>query len=254
MLPAERRQVTEVRLDDGALYTGSMVLTNGGLVAHGEGVCTWPDGKRYEGEWAAGKPHGRGVTRSPGGESFRGEFRDGLREGEGAVTTGTGAVLTGTYRADQAHGSFRIVDGPFVLEGRFEEGNRVGWWKRRGELGTDVEEWLESGLRTKARGLVVFEDGVRQSGEWDFKSGTGKGEIRWKDGRRYQGAWRAVDGEPNDPQGSGEMTWPDGRRYVGEFANGKREGEGRLTHPDGRTEAGQWKNDELATPARGERK
>jgi len=27
---------------------------------HGYGVYTWADGRKYEGEWVAGKQHGRG--------------------------------------------------------------------------------------------------------------------------------------------------------------------------------------------------
>ena len=31
---------------------------------HGHGMLTWPDGRRYQGQWAAGERHGEGLVRA----------------------------------------------------------------------------------------------------------------------------------------------------------------------------------------------
>lgn len=55
----------------------SLGLTPGVVRANlkqGHGVYTWPDGERYEGEFAADKMHGHGIFTSPRGASLRGRL------------------------------------------------------------------------------------------------------------------------------------------------------------------------------------
>ena len=44
----------------------------------------------------------------------------------------------------------------------------------------------------------------------------GKGELIWKDGRKYIGNY-----ENDKKHGQGEFHWSDGRIYKGEWAHGK---------------------------------
>lgn len=57
-----------------------------GRTAHGEGVMTWPDGQRYEGEWRVGEYNGRGVMTWPDGTRYEGEWREGDFNGWGLYT------------------------------------------------------------------------------------------------------------------------------------------------------------------------
>ena len=41
--------------DDGRIYKGQYVAD----MKDGHGVFTWPDGRKYDGQWSKGKQHGR---------------------------------------------------------------------------------------------------------------------------------------------------------------------------------------------------
>lgn len=45
---------------------------------------------------------------------------------------------------------------------------------------------------------------------------TGKGHLKWSDGREYKGELRA-----DKRHGYGEYIWKDGRAYRGDWNNGK---------------------------------
>jgi len=65
----------------------------------------------------------------------------------------------------------------------------------------------------------------------------GKGNMTWKDGRKYEGDYQ------NDKRhGQGIYTWPDGRKYRGPWLNGKQHGEGEYILPNGKTRRGLWNN------------
>ena len=65
---------------------------------HGQGVKTWPDGERHEGEFRDGWII-RGAIAFPGGERHEGEFRDGvLIQGVATFPDGTrGEVREGEF-------------------------------------------------------------------------------------------------------------------------------------------------------------
>lgn len=56
----------------------------------------------------------------------------------------------------------------------------------------------------------------------------GKGELIWKDGRKYIGNY-----ENDKKHGQGEFHWSDGRIYKGEWAHGKQHGIGVQIFPNG---------------------
>jgi hypothetical protein len=67
-----------------------------------------------------------------------------------------------------------------------------------------------------------------------------KGTIIYPDGRKYVGEFQY--GERN---GQGILTYPDGRRYTGEFKDGEKNGQGTLVYPDGKKLEGTFKNGEF---------
>lgn len=44
----------------------------------GQGVFTWPDGRRYEGGWRKGKQNGMSKYRTATGEIWEGQWEDGV--------------------------------------------------------------------------------------------------------------------------------------------------------------------------------
>ena len=43
----------------------------------GEGLFTWADGRRYEGQYLGDKKHGYGVFTWPDGRKYEGQWKDG---------------------------------------------------------------------------------------------------------------------------------------------------------------------------------
>ncbi|MCI5123013.1 MAG: hypothetical protein D3925_00680 [Candidatus Electrothrix sp. AR5] len=50
---------------------------------HGHGLCIYPDGGQYEGEWRNDKRHGPGTYLDPNGGSYEGQWKDGMEENRG---------------------------------------------------------------------------------------------------------------------------------------------------------------------------
>lgn len=49
----------------------------------GKGVFTWPDNRRYEGEYVNDKKEGYGIFRWADGRIFKGNWKNGKQHGEG---------------------------------------------------------------------------------------------------------------------------------------------------------------------------
>lgn len=79
---------------------GSRVL---GIGSH-DGVVTWSDGTRYEGDWHDGKRAGYGVCSYADGTRYAGEWRDDRRTGLGVETDADGTHVQGEWREDKLHG------------------------------------------------------------------------------------------------------------------------------------------------------
>ena len=54
---------------------------------NGQGTYTYPDGRKYEGDWKDDKPwNGQEVYTSPIGMKYVGGFKDGKKHGQGTYT------------------------------------------------------------------------------------------------------------------------------------------------------------------------
>jgi hypothetical protein len=87
-------------------------------------------------------------------------------------------------------------------------------------------------------GRVEFFDGRLYEGQLEAGHKVGRGLYVWSDGQRYTGDWR------NDqPDGEGEWTSAKGDRYTGSFRAGKRVGNGRMVYADKTEYSGAWQDD-----------
>ena len=52
------------------------------------GICKWPNGKTYEGDFVDDQEHGQGTETLANGEEYVGGFRGGKRQGRGMLSKG----------------------------------------------------------------------------------------------------------------------------------------------------------------------
>lgn len=82
-------------------------------LAHGRGVCAFPDGHSYEAEYAAGRPVGPGTLILADGSRYHGMVRDGVPHGRGTLTGPKIVALTGEWEHgclyERASGQFFAV-------------------------------------------------------------------------------------------------------------------------------------------------
>jgi hypothetical protein len=88
------------------------------------------------------------------------------------------------------------------------------------------------------RGSVRWPDGREYAGEWLNGQPHGRGRERQADSSTYVGSWQS-----GARHGHGEAVMADGSRYVGGFRAGERWGVGTLTTPDGDRYEGEWRHD-----------
>mmetsp|Transcript_14759 Transcript_14759/g.33561 ORF Transcript_14759/g.33561 Transcript_14759/m.33561 type:complete len:90 (+) Transcript_14759:182-451(+) len=62
---------------------------------------SWPDGRRYMGEYADDRKHGQGSFSWPDGRCYRGQWSRGKRHGVGVYTNARGVTRRGFWQADR---------------------------------------------------------------------------------------------------------------------------------------------------------
>lgn len=140
---------------------------------HGRGVKRWPDGDRYDGEFADDRRHGTGdYTWSPtgprSGERYVGSYRNDLRHGDGTYLWGSGDVYSGPWRDDKPIGAVtnamvRRARGIAEVEAALgTPGTRAC---RRVTIGIAVSDWLRGSVVGLTNGrLSVRLDGPLRPG------------------------------------------------------------------------------------------
>lgn len=123
-------------------YNGSII--EGEFVSHyeGEGTITYPDGRKYVGEWKFYKPNGYGILYNAEGEKrIEGNFVDGILDGygtfylsEGKRYVGEIGVYDDIYKP-KGQGTVYRSDGTKLNEGHYERGHLYGHAKFYDEKG-----------------------------------------------------------------------------------------------------------------------
>jgi hypothetical protein len=164
----------------------------GSKIRHGHGVCTYVNGRMYEGEWKDDQKSGQGVCTWPSGSRYEGEWKDGKQSGQGLYTFPNGQWCEGEWKDDKlaGHGVYSWSDGK-----RYE-----GEWKDDKKSGQGVYTWP---------------DGTRYEGEWKDDRKSGQGVYAWPSGMRYEGGF-----QDDKRSGRGVLWLPGGRVFDGTFAEG----------------------------------
>ncbi len=131
------------------------------------GTLTFPDGRKYVGEYKDGKPHGQGTLTLPDGGTCVGEFKDDKLHGQGTLTFSDGRKCVGEFKDGKLHGqgTFTWPDGQKYV-GEFKASKYHG------------------------QGTLTYPDGHTYVGE--FKDGQyhGQGTHTYPDGRKYVGEFK----------------------------------------------------------------
>ncbi len=106
------------------IYRGAVV--NG--VPNGKGVKYFPDGSKYEGDWANGLYDGQGVlTAADKVGRYEGGFSAGQRSGQGRQVYSDGSIYEGSWSNGMRNGQgkFTAMDGTY-LEGNWKDDKANG--------------------------------------------------------------------------------------------------------------------------------
>eukprot|EP00448_Togula_jolla_P007019 CAMPEP_0170613534 /NCGR_PEP_ID=MMETSP0224-20130122/24326_1 /TAXON_ID=285029 /ORGANISM="Togula jolla, Strain CCCM 725" /LENGTH=242 /DNA_ID=CAMNT_0010939147 /DNA_START=35 /DNA_END=760 /DNA_ORIENTATION=- len=151
-----------VELQEGSSYEGQWR----GRARHGHGLQLWPDGRRYEGDFAEDRQSGFGSFKDECGNTYTGSWKDGFVHGSGRYVGVDGTTYEGEWFKDQKSGKgLQRWSCGAVYEGAFSEGKRHGY-----------------GIFTSASGYVFegefLHDEPQPGGSYKFVVGTDAQDLR----------------------------------------------------------------------------
>ena len=137
------------------------------------GLLTWADGRRYEGELAAGQPHGHGTLTCTGGNRVVGRFYRGRLHGEAQIYFADGRRFRGVLSngIPQGLGTLRWPDKARYT-GEYAAGEQEGWGEYRATDGTRYVGGFAAGKR-EGQGTLIDADGTLFRGT--FRAGRREG-------------------------------------------------------------------------------
>lgn len=180
---------------DGSVYSGPVDSDH---LAHGSGMLSWPDGRRYVGQFKAGQFHGAGRLTMADGSQYSGAFREGQFNGLGEFVTATGTRYLGQFKADAFTGEGTIT----YADGATHAGS--------------FADWLANGS-----GIYVDSEGNQYQGEFRDDELAGTGTFLGQDGTFYQGEFAR-----GYFSGQGRLYSPNGDLYLGQFRYDQPHGSG----------------------------
>ena len=184
----------------------------------GTGVCLYPDGSLFEGEWVRGREHGKGkLLTATRAVIYDGEWLDGLMHGKGVYKYASGDHYRGDFREGQRHGP-----------GEYSFGNGCVY----------KGDWREN--RRHGRGLFTWPDQSYYDGDWEDGLRHGRGLLVLSSGFSYDGSFCH-----NLMDGRGRTSFPGGQQYEGSFKNGLRDGRGSVTFAEGALYEGRFREDHM---------
>lgn len=111
---------------DGRKYEGEFEYVESMIVGKWrikKGRCNWTNGRFYEGEWKDGKQNGYGITVFPEGFIYEGQWTNGKAEGRGIFRFIDGSSYKGECKDDKFHGQGTFTNSKGTeLSGNWEKG------------------------------------------------------------------------------------------------------------------------------------
>lgn len=233
-----------------------------GNCENGYGVCIFPSGSKYAGDFIDGKIHGQGILYFSNGDKYIGNWINQFREGEGRMIFAGGDEYIGEFLQNKFHGEGIM---------QYASGNRYeGYWTNNQPNGKGTFYYsngdryvgqLEKGV-CQGQGTMYYSDGARYVGNWFNNKKHGQGMMDFSDGQKIQGEWAddqyladwsefAFAGDTASLQNCNEVycsatcgkyTYKDGSQYVGDFHLGQPSGIGTVYYVSGDRYEGGWEN------------
>ncbi len=175
----------EEQQDDGTnIQTGCL----SGDCKTGPGIFAYPDGSKYEGDFAEGKFNGNGIFYFPNGDKYVGQFKNNFPHGTGTREHVNGTVENGDWREGEFIGSSLIESGQIgCIQGDCTDGNGTYIFK---EGSAKYVGEFQNG-QAHGFGICTYANGERYRGEWAEGAFMGKGTLYLLDGTEVEGYWRA---------------------------------------------------------------
>jgi len=112
------------------------------------GTYTWPDGKKYVGDYKDNKAHGQGTLTSPDGGKYVGEWEDDKFNGQGTHTWPDGMKYVGEFKDDKQHGQGTLTSpdgGKYVGEWEDDKFNGRGTFTFPDKIGGSWNGYFMNG-------------------------------------------------------------------------------------------------------------
>ena len=211
----------EIMYDNGDKYIGSVIDGNVPIKS-GEGIYTYINGNRYEGEFKNNMFNGRGKLFLPtlyiegnfhnniivgnckiifdNNDVYEGEYINDKITGKGSMIYSNGNQYTGEFIDDEFNGigKFTVLD-KFEYEGEFKNGEIHG------------------------TGKISYKSGKTYDGMFKKNKKDGLGKMTYPNKDIYEGLFK------DDKIKEGIFTFNNGNVYEGNFENGKFNGKGKFT-------------------------
>ena len=195
---------------------------------HGQGTMTFPDERKYVGEWKNNKLNGQGTMTFPDGRKYVGEWKNNKLNGQGTMTFPDGRKYVGEWKDNQinGYGTYYYDNGEKYV-GEFIPAdvilNLVGIFEKK-----------------NGKGTYYYANGNIYDGDWKNDQKYGYGTYLWKNGDKYEGKFK------NDSrEGKGIFTYANGDKYEGDFFNEKRDGQGVFNYANDDRYEGKWKDNQI---------
>lgn len=211
----------------------------------GEGVFSYSDGTKYQGDWIKGLRHGSGKFYDSNNKLTKeGYWENDVFQGNGCISgdcqNGFGTEVfyreryIGNWKNGEPNGQGTWINSDkSKIVGNWIDGFQRGVFEVFYADGTLAyrEIWRDKGLLKvgcssgdceNGWGTYAWQDGNWYEGNWKDGKQHGQGNLYWFNGNKYFGDWKN-----NLMDGIGTLIWKDSNIYKGEFKNGSMNGKGK---------------------------
>uniref|UniRef100_A0A8C5PUZ8 Uncharacterized protein n=1 Tax=Leptobrachium leishanense TaxID=445787 RepID=A0A8C5PUZ8_9ANUR len=221
----------------------------------GEGVARFKGGNVYRGEFHMNFPMGQGIYTWPNGIRYEGQVSKAIRNGKGLLLSSDRHVLyVGEWYRGARHGKGTIYYNPEQTswyEGDWVKNKKEGWgiqcfksgniyeghWKNNNFSGEGIMKWLSSNEEYSGQWLNGIQNG-HGTHTWFIKRVPGS---QYSLRNKYVGNF--VNGQR---QGHGLFYYANGAMYDGEWKNNKKHGMGKFIFKNGKIYVGEFVEDQIA--------